>query len=381
MATSTQKIMAELATPATATNKVGYYEDVVTRSVHAEAGLSVWVPLQSSFAGPLHGPYTFNCSARKLFRNFGGIDTGLLSDEKRFELPSIAYSATSKDAASPRGIVVYCHGVACTRWDLWKLAEELASEGYIVAAPGFANSSANDRKDMMGTYGGGMPGGGLVYESLVLRMHTMECVREHLFSVFGQLPLGMVGHSMGAETINLLNWDVPKCMISGGSFGPDGVAVGEKLYPWGSPESGRSKPIPVTQGSASLVLLSKSGDMFFPDVCQSGFTFDKIDLADEEPSSVPQGELPQHCMVRVDGIDHTTWLIDMVEHVFKKIAPFDTLYEKVGVDVFGNYAPSKQRGQKLNDNVIKPLIKRFFAKNLVVGKEGKEGKEGSKKKK
>ena len=93
---------------------------------------------------------------------------------------------------------------------------------------------------------------------------------------------------------------------------------------------------------------------------------------------MPQGDLPKHCMVTVDGIDHTTWLIDKVEHVFKKLKPFDMLYEKLGVDVFGNYAPPKQRGQKLYDNVMRPLIKRFFAKHVVeVGKKGRKASKGS----
>ena len=52
----------------------------------------------------------------------------------------------------------------------------------------------------------------------------------------------------------------------------------------------------------------------------------------------------------------------------------DMLYEKLGVDVFANYAPPKQRGQKLYDNVMRPLIKRFFAKHVVeVGKKGRKG--------
>ena len=131
----------------TSSYKVGYYEDTVSACIHAEADLSVWVPLNSSYEGALAGPYTFTFSCRKMFRNVTGLDVGLLPSDQRFELPSIAYTATSKDAVSPKGIIVYVHGVATSRFDQFKLAEELASAGYIVAAPGFANSGANDRMD------------------------------------------------------------------------------------------------------------------------------------------------------------------------------------------------------------------------------------------
>ena len=345
----------------TSSYKVGYYEDTVSACIHAEADLSVWVPLNSSYEGALAGPYTFTFSCRKMFRNITGLDVGLLPSDQRFELPSIAYTATSKDAVSPKGIIVYVHGVATSRFDQFKLAEELASAGYIVAAAGFANSSANDRKDMMGSYGGGMMGGNLIWETLALRVHTMERVREHLRQSFGDLPIGLVGHSMGAMTISLLNWDVPKCLISGG-MGPEGCGPGAEVVTYA--ESGRTTPWPATQGSASLVFASKSNDMFYPAVVQPGFTFETIELADEEASSVPQTDLPNHCMIVVDGISHTAWLTDVVHYFFRKVKPFDKVYETTGIDALMCHDASQARGPALNENVMKPLIKRFFEKNV-----------------
>ena len=341
--------------------KVGYYDDTVCTSIHAETGLSVWVPLVSSHEGPLAGPYTVNFSCRKALLNVTGMDIGLLPDGQRLELPSIAYTATSTDAASPRGIILYLHGVATTRWDQFKLAEEFASAGYIFAAPGFANSSANDRTDMMASFGGGMAGGNLIWETLALRVHTMERVREHLRQSFGDLPIGLVGHSMGAMTISLLNWDVPKCLISGG-MGPEGCGPGAEVVTYA--ESGRTTPWPATQGSASLVFASKSNDMFYPAVVQPGFTFETIELADEEAASVPQTDLPNHCMIVVDGISHTAWLTDVVHYFFRKVKPFDTVYETTGIDALMCHDASQARGPALNENVMKPLIKRFFEKNV-----------------
>ena len=346
----------------TSSYKVGYYEDTVSACIHAEADLSVWVPLNSSYEGALAGPYTFTYSCRKMFRNVTGLDVGLLPSDQRFELPSTAYTATSKDAVSPKGIIVYVHGVASSRFDQFKLAEELASAGYIVAAPGFANSGANDRKDVMGSYGGGIAGGGnLIWETLALRVHTMERVREHLRQSFGDLPIGLVGHSMGAMTISLLNWDVPKCLISGG-MGPEGCGPGAEVVTYA--ESGRTTPWPATQGSASLVFASKSNDMFYPAVVQPGFTFETIELADEEAASVPQSELPNHCMIVVDGISHTTWLTEFTHYVSQKTAPIDKLYATTGIDLLVTFEACQQRGPKLNENVMKPLIKRFFAKHV-----------------
>ena len=343
--------------------KVGYYDDTVCTSIHAETGLSVWVPLVSSHEGPLAGPYTVNFSCRKALLNVTGMDIGLLPDGQRLELPSIAYTATSTDAASPRGIILYLHGVATTRWDQFKLAEEFASAGYIFAAPGFANSSANDRTDMMASFGGGMATGGLFAESLTLRVHTMECVRAHLQKAFGDLPFGMYGHSMGAMTTSLLNWDVPKCLISGG-MGPEGFSGGVPHVPFTYTEAGRTQPWPVSQGSASLVFASKSGDMMWPETVQPGFTFETIELADEEASSVPQTDLPNHCMIVVDGISHTAWLTDVVHYFFRKVKPFDTVYETTGIDALMCHDASQARGPALNENVMKPLIKRFFEKNV-----------------
>lgn len=62
----------------------------------------------------------------------------------------------------------------------------------------------------MGSYGGGMAGRKLILQTLALRVQTMERVREHLHQTFGNLPLGVMGHSLGAMTISLLNWNCPK---------------------------------------------------------------------------------------------------------------------------------------------------------------------------
>ena len=349
--------------------KVGYYEEPVSTTIHHETDLSCWVPLSSSYEGALAGPYTFTLSCRKVVRNGLGLDIGLLPNEQRFELPSTAYAATSKDAAAPRGIIVYVHGVGTTRWDQFILAEELASAGYVVAAPSFANSGANDRKDVMGSFGGGIFGGGLMAETLALRVHTMERVREQLRQRFGDLPVGLIGHSMGAMTISLLNWDVPKCLISGGmgpeghgGLSPEGVGL---TSPVTYADKGRAKPWPASQGSASLVFASKTNDLFFPATVQPGFTFATVEVADEEANSVPQAELPTHCMIVVEGISHTTWLADYQHHVGQKMKPFDQLYATTGVDLLGDFAPCQQRGPKLNENVMKPLIKRFFAKHVT----------------
>ena len=97
--------MAEL-TPDLPAFKVGYYDETCGFTVHGETGLSVWVPLASNHDGPRVGSYKFDYSERKLLRNLPGIDIPCLDCGATFsiELPSVAYSATSKDAASPRGL-------------------------------------------------------------------------------------------------------------------------------------------------------------------------------------------------------------------------------------------------------------------------------------
>lgn len=350
--------MAEMA-PALPAFKVGYYEKNLTTVVHAETGLSVWVPVASNHDGAPVESYKLVFSERKLLRNFG-MDIGCLPDAQSFELPSAAYSATPKDAASPRGIVLYLHGLGAHRWDFYKLCEELASEGYIVASPGFANSGANTRKDVNGSYGGATK---LFPESLALRVHTTERVRDHLVETYGALPLGVIGHSMGAITASFLSWDVPKVKISGG-VGPDGFApaFAKDIIPYS--EEGRTEPWPVTQGSASLVFASRSLDMFFPETLQAGFTFERIDLPDEKPESIPKGELPTHCMVTADGITHTSWLVNFNTHGLQKLTFLSFLKEKLGLDPFGVWGTPNERAHALADNAMKPLIKRFFAQHL-----------------
>lgn len=79
-----------------------------------------------------------------MMRNITGLDISCLPDSQPIEVPNAVFIATSKECASPSGIIVYCHGVAASPWDQFKLAEELASEGYVVAAPEFANAATNN---------------------------------------------------------------------------------------------------------------------------------------------------------------------------------------------------------------------------------------------
>ena len=105
--------------------------------------------------------------------------------------------------------------------------------------------------------------------------------------------------------------------------------------------------------------------MFYPETMLPGFALDEtIDLTDEEPGSVPSGELPKHLMVTADGISHTAWLINFNIHVFKHLRLLKFLKETFGFDLFNVWATPDERAHKLADNVVKPLIKRFFAQNL-----------------
>lgn len=152
-----------------------------------------------------------------------------------------------------------------------------------------------------------------------------------------------------------------------GGIGPEGVANPGGNHPdriMPPDEAGRTKPWPATQGSASLVFTSRSNDIFFPNTVQAGFNFERFDLADLEPTSVPQGALPLHCMATVDGIDHDTWIYDAIDAVDSKVVPFSKLYSTFGVDLLGHHAPSKGRGRALSDNIVKPLVKRFFTMDL-----------------
>ena len=200
-------------------------------------------------------------------------------------------------------------------------------------------------------------------ESLALRVHTTERVRDHLVETYGALPLGVIGHSMGAITASFLSWDVPKVTISSG-VGPDGFALTntKDIIPYSV--EGRTEPWPVTQGSASMCFASRSLDMFFPETAQAGFTFETIDLPDEKPESLPKGKLPAHCMVTADGISHTSWLVNYNTLVVQKLTFLKFLKEKLGIDPFGAWATPNERAHALADNVMKPLIKRFFAQHL-----------------
>ena len=80
--------------------------------------------------------------------------------------------------------------------------------------------------------------------------------------------------------------------------------------------------------------------------------------------SVPSGELPKHLMVTADGISHTAWLINFNIHVFKHLRLLKFLKETFGFDLFNVWATPDERAHKLAANVVKPLIKRFFAQNL-----------------
>eukprot|EP00929_Paragymnodinium_shiwhaense_P098271 TRINITY_DN59773_c0_g1_i1.p1 TRINITY_DN59773_c0_g1~~TRINITY_DN59773_c0_g1_i1.p1 ORF type:complete len:435 (+),score=108.59 TRINITY_DN59773_c0_g1_i1:100-1404(+) len=180
-----------LASDATVSSSLGYRDTTV--SVGGEQiPVAMWFPVAEDQVAEaaVEEPYSYRISVAKIFKMLLGVtlpaflaSTFRLRSSYRLFPKAAPPAALEKSQQLP--VVVFAHGYLGSRFDMLHLAEYLASRGFVVAAPEFAESlsasfeasEATPRKDIM---------------AATLRMLDEEV---------GIDSCGLIGHSAGAGTI------------------------------------------------------------------------------------------------------------------------------------------------------------------------------------
>lgn len=204
---------------------VGYHEAEIAVT-YDRADVSIWFPMNAvDHCRPIHD-HKLRMRHHKLLETEIGHWTdyikscvpmitccmGLVPAEST--VPATSFSADPSQAAPVRGIIIYNHGNLTSRFDLVHVVEYLASHGWAVAAPSFADSAFNDRLSYLRT-------GQAEGEYIVLGQHTIDCVQRYMKRLFGDLPVGMIGYSMGTYMMRYSSWDCPFVFVSGPGISED----------------------------------------------------------------------------------------------------------------------------------------------------------------
>eukprot|EP00416_Gambierdiscus_australes_P029750 CAMPEP_0171085778 /NCGR_PEP_ID=MMETSP0766_2-20121228/19135_1 /TAXON_ID=439317 /ORGANISM="Gambierdiscus australes, Strain CAWD 149" /LENGTH=399 /DNA_ID=CAMNT_0011543369 /DNA_START=8 /DNA_END=1207 /DNA_ORIENTATION=+ len=179
---------AAWAAPSTA---VGY-----TSSSLSVGGQSVpvalWYPTEANERGaeaPEEGPYAYFVSVGKLFRTFLRVPLPLsfgqhfaLGDGGRVSVDAPVSWRWAAGRVRPG--VIFAHGYLGSRFDMLELCECLASRGFAVAAPDFAESITGSFQPSPATG----------------RRSIVEAAQNKLSNDFSATHFGIVGHSAGGGT-------------------------------------------------------------------------------------------------------------------------------------------------------------------------------------
>ena len=114
--------------------------------------------------------------------------------------------AATKPAVKPAGAVVIVHGMSGHVGQLAHYAEALAARGYLVVLPTFDDSSLNNVK-VNPSLGG--------VRNRITRCWHIQCCLEWVHARYGDLSVGLLGHSLGTNTIVRMRGNYPKVFLAG----------------------------------------------------------------------------------------------------------------------------------------------------------------------
>jgi len=186
--------------------------------------MSVWLPLRQRT--PPLGVYRDRIAMAKKFRvmaslvTAGGLPgwfpTCCLCPTHVFELPtaSPALGPMSSELVHNelRGLIVLAHGHSDGPLVLAHVCERLAASGFVVAAPCFSDSHANEDPAVV------QNGRAFLPEQTILRAHAMDACIALLRETYPGLanrPTALLGYSMGSDTIRQMQLDCPRVYIGG----------------------------------------------------------------------------------------------------------------------------------------------------------------------
>lgn len=196
---------------------IGYYETPLT--VGAEnTYMCVWLPLKAP-PTKKQDVYRVRMSVAK---KISMITSG------RLLLPCLPSTEAALPTCSPglgtatsdhvvetlRGIVVVAHGLGDGPLVIAQVAEQLASAGFICASPSFCDAAASVAASAV------TPPDALALSKIhEIRLQTMDACAAAVRSEFGtDLPLALVGYSLGADTIRHMACSCPRVYVAGPGF-------------------------------------------------------------------------------------------------------------------------------------------------------------------
>jgi len=224
---------------------VPVYRDTLLALDNWTFPLSLWYPLDDNNAAETRGTlqtveYSHFISVQKIAKLLAKLSLPPLGWTFRFP-GSAMKDVSGVPPSAVRGHVVLIHGYLGSRLDMLHLAEQLSSQGYVVAAPEMPWSLSN------GAQGSEEPPGGT---------SIVQAVADMLDEQFGKASLAFVGHSLGARVVaGVARPDTVQVVVGAGSpttwfsrFDPKTRLLvvssrGDRVAGW-SPEQLELNPLP-----------------------------------------------------------------------------------------------------------------------------------------
>lgn len=289
---------------------IGYYEAPLASST-GERTMSVWLPLLGDGTRQYMGRYVMKIAMGKKLQILAsmvvpcGVPSWLVGclPTVDFELPTATSTLASAtpgmvaSASNVRGLVVIAHGLSDGPLTFAHVAEELAANGFIVATPACADSTAIDDPYSVVQYGKRH-----LLEHTVVRADVMEACAAALRATFAAQLEGkqtaLIGYSIGTDTVrNIYRLDGPRVYVAGPGW-QHKIAAGVRPTP----------ALPVPPGPSLQLLCSPDGQM---DMFQ--FTLDEAAEFSGHPDAT---RVAQHEWVDQD------WAAERFRHVRIDFAPF-----------------------------------------------------------
>ena len=222
-----------------------------------KSSTSVWQPEPKLAAAELLGQYEApGFYPLKLINLLTGGPFSLLQRlwKKPHSQPAgsavVAADAAVTPSVKPVGAVLLVHGLGGNPLQMTHLAEALAVRGYIVVAPTFDDSEFSPEKPNPVLYG--------VRHTITRCWHAEGCI-DWLHARYGtSLPICLVGHSVGADTVARMRGEYPKVFLAGPVGDPVGKValrgLAKVLEPSAQPPSASTEPPCLILGSLGDVV-------------------------------------------------------------------------------------------------------------------------------